>query len=192
MLIIINFKNYKKGKQVLDLAIKIQKYLPNSIVAVPSPEIKEVSSKTKLKVYSQYYYNNTNSGTLLNHSEHKLSFSVLKKQVEVCKKLKLKTLVFASNINEARRIMKLKPTMLAYEDSKLIGTGKSITSYKTNEVKEFAKLLKGKKIIPLCGAGISNKEDIQEARRLGCKGVVISSAIANSKFPNKILKSISE
>ncbi|MEK6895345.1 MAG: triose-phosphate isomerase [Nanoarchaeota archaeon] len=192
MLIVINFKNYKKGKQVLDLASKIQKYLPYSIVAVPSPEIKDVSSKTRLKVYSQYYYNGKNSGTLLNHSDHKLAFSELKKEIGVCKKIGLKTLVFASSLSQARKIIKLKPTMLAYEDPKLIGTGKSITSYKTNEVKLFVKLLKGKKIIPLCGAGISSKEDILEAKKLGCKGVVISSAIANSKFPDKILKSISE
>lgn len=41
-MIIVNFKNYKTGKNVLELAKKIEKHLPKAIVAVP-PNIFGVS-----------------------------------------------------------------------------------------------------------------------------------------------------
>jgi len=59
-----------------------------------------------------------------------------------------------------------------------VGSGKPITKYKSQNVKKFSEMLKGTKIIPLCGAGISSKEDIIAAKKLGCKGVAIGSAIA--------------
>ncbi len=55
-------------------------------------------------------------------------------------------------------------------------------------MERFVKMLKGSKIIPLCGAGIGNLEDVLEAKRLGCKGILISSAIAKDKKPERFLK----
>ena len=50
--------------------------------------------------------------------------------------------------------------------------------------------MKKTKILPLCGAGISTAEDVKEAYNLGCKGVLISSAIAKSKNPIQLLKQL--
>ena len=52
--IIINFKNYKNGKEVLKLAKSFEKYNKEIIVGVPAIDIREVSSKTKLKVYAEH------------------------------------------------------------------------------------------------------------------------------------------
>ncbi len=201
-MIVINFKNYKKGKEVLRLSKKIEKYLPKAIVAVPSVNLEEVSEKTKLKVFSQHVEKNSNretgfltvevakksgaKGSLLNHSEHKIGI----KKIREISKEKIKLIVCASNLKEAREIKKLKPYAIAFEDPKLISTEKSITKHNPKAIKEFANLLKNTKTIPLCGAGINSKEDVVEAKKLGCKGVLIASAIANSKNPNKILKSL--
>src|SRR3989344_9315630 len=117
MIIAINFKNYKKGEGVLNLARKINNILGKAIVAVPTSEIKEISKKTNLEVYAQhidFQSGNKNTGfilpesiksdgakgTLINHSEHKLSINEIKKTIERCKKLKLKTIVFAKNKEE--------------------------------------------------------------------------------------------
>ena len=89
-------------------------------------------------------------------------------------------------------IKKLAPYAIAFEDPKLVGSGKSITQYRSSDVKKFAELFKNSKIIPLCGAGINSADDAKEAYALGCKGVLIASAIANVNKPEKLLKEIAE
>ncbi|MFH1376610.1 MAG: triose-phosphate isomerase [Candidatus Woesearchaeota archaeon] len=206
-MIIINFKNYKRGKETLKLAKLIEKINKNIIVAVPSGDLEEVSKKTKLKVYAQHVdYREPGKGTgyvipeelkslkvkgsIINHSEHRIPKQAIKKTIQRLKKLKLKSIVCAKNLKEVKEFKKLKPYAIAYEDPKLISTKKSITEYNKESVIKFSKLLKNTKIIPICGAGINKKEDIEEAKKLGCKGVLIASAIANVKNPEKLLKQL--
>ena len=106
-MIIINFKNYQFGSHAVKLAKKIQKYLPNAILAVPTTEIFSIAKKTRLKIYAQ----NINpykkgratgfdlpqavksagaSGSLINHSEHKISMKEIKEAVKICHSLFLK------------------------------------------------------------------------------------------------------
>lgn len=208
-MIVINFKNYKSGKEVLKLADKIEKHLPYAIVSVPALNLKETAEMTTSSVYAQHIDSESGKrvtgfitaeavkksgakGTLLNHSEHKLDYKKLKETVKECRKNKLKTILCASDIREVKKLKKLKPYAIAFEDPKLISTGKSITEYNTEGIKKFVKSLKRTNIIPLCGAGISSAEDYAEAKKLGCRGVLIASAIANSKNPEKLLKKLKE
>jgi triosephosphate isomerase len=194
--IIVNFKNYVFGKDSLALAKLISNVNEKVIVAVPSVDIGEIASKTKLKVYAEHVDFVSGStttgyvvpesvkgvggkGMLINHSEHKISMKEIELTVERGNKLGLETVVCVSKLGDVRKVMKFKPKAIAYEDAKLISTGKSITKYDAESVRKFASLLKGSKIIPLCGAGISSKEDIKEAKKLGCKGVLVASAVAN-------------
>ena len=194
-MIIINFKNYVYGKKALDLAKRIKKANKNVIVAVPTTDIEEIAKKTKLKVYAEHVDHFTGpkttgyvipeavksagaKGMLINHSEHKISMKEIKLTVNRCKKLKMKSVVCVTKLSDVKRIAKMRPTAIAYEDPKIISSGRSITKYDANSVKKFAKMLSRTKITPLCGAGISSKNDITEAKKLGCKGVLISSAIA--------------
>lgn len=194
MVVVVNFKNYVFGKKTLAIAKKIERVNRKVIVAVPTIDIEEIVSKTKLKVYAQhvdYVSGNKTTGyilpesvkavggkgMLINHSEHKIPFREVKLTVERCKKLKLETVVCVSKLSNVKKIMKLKPMAIAFEDPKLISSGKSITKYNPKAVEKFVSLLKGNKIIPLCGAGISSKEDIVESKKLGCKGVLVSSAV---------------
>ena len=91
------------------------------------------------------------------------------------------------SIEQLKKIIKFKPTAIAFEDSKLISTGKSITQYNPESIRKFIKTIKHTSIIPICGAGISTPVDVKEAYKLGCKGVLIASALANSKNPCKLL-----
>ena len=87
---------------------------------------------------------------------------------------------------------RFRPGAMAYEDRELIGTGKSITEYRKGEVKKFVTKMKYSKIKLLCGAGINSAEDIREAYNLGCRGILISSAIAKVqlKKAEKLLREI--
>jgi len=53
-IIVVNFKTYKQGKQVLKLAKQIEKVDKNIIVGVQASDVEEISKKTKLKVYAQH------------------------------------------------------------------------------------------------------------------------------------------
>jgi len=208
-MIVVNFKNYKQGKDVLDLAKKIEKATKGKdvVVCVPATDIHVVYSQTKLNVFAQHVNNKDvgsttgsvtaesvkavgASGTLLNHSEHRIPFSVLKKIMEKCGKNGLKTLVCVESIGEAKKIMrfKIKLWAIAYEDRKLIGSGKSITNYKSRKVEKFARLLKGSGIKALCGAGISSSKDVESAKELGCDGVLVASAIMKAKNVENFFK----
>jgi len=206
-MIVINFKNYKTGKNVLELAKKIEKHLPSAIAAVPPMYLGLVSFHTKLRAFAQHIDSKDGKrstgfilpesvkkagakGSLLNHSEHKISIKEMKKTIKNCNKLNLKIIACSSNLPLVKKIKKLKPLAIAFEDPKLIATGKSITKYNPDSIRKFVSLLKNTKIIPLCGAGINSAEDYHEALKLGCRGVLISSAIANSKNPEKFLKKL--
>ncbi len=209
-MIIINFKNYKTGKEALNLSKQIEKYLPKAIVAVPTIDIELISKKTKLRVFAQHVdiqegdkttgFTTLSSiksagarGTLINHSEHPQSISNIYKVNIMSKKLNLKTIVCTPSLRNMKFMFnnkKVKQYAIAFEDPKLISTGKSITKYNPKAILQFVKTIKETKIIPLCGAGISTADDVKQAYRLGCKGVLIASAIANSKNPIPLLKQL--
>ncbi len=206
-MIVINTKNYKTGKPLLKLAKLIEKYLPKAIIAVPIADIEYIKSKTKLKVYAQHVdlVKNDKStgfisaksvkadgaqGTILNHSEHRLQAPILQKTIVLCKKNKLHIIVCVKDLPTAKLVKSWKPYAIAFEEPSLIATGKSITTTMPKVIQHFATLLKGSHIIPICGAGISTAEDVRAAYKLGCRGVLIASAIANNKNPIGILKEL--
>jgi triosephosphate isomerase (TIM) len=211
-IILINFKNYVSGKAALDLARTIEIYCNHAWIAVPALDIELIAKQINMPVLAQHADISSDGkstgfvlaenlasigafGTILNHSEHKLKSTVLKKTIAKCNSAGLKTIVCASTLKEAALIKKLNPYAIAFEESKLIGTGKSITREDSSAVSSFAKLLEGTDIIPLCGAGISSGEDVAKAIILGCKGVLVSSAIAHPTSPGgaeKFLKELSE
>ena len=204
MIIAINFKTYKQGKDVLKLAKEIERCNMNAIVGVQATDIEEISRNTRLKVYAQHvdYFKKGREtgfvlpeavkkdggvGTFLNHSEHKLSFSVLKKTIERCKKIHLKTLVFASSLEEAKKIEKLRPSYLAFEPPELVAGKISVSEAKPELIVRLKKALKMKFLV---GAGIHSEKDIETAVKLGSEGVVISSAVTTSKNPRKKLRDL--
>ncbi len=204
MITIINFKTYLQGKDVLKLAKSIEKVNKKIIIGVQSTDIKEISEKTNLRVFAQHvdYFNpgrNTGfilpeavkkqgaKGVFLNHSEHRLSFDVLKKSVKRCKQINLKTVIFASNLKEALKIKKLDPDYLVVEPPKLVSGGISVSRAKPGLIKKIHKKF-GKNFI--VGAGIKNSEDVKLSISLGASGIAVSSAITKSKNPSKKLKKL--
>lgn len=203
-IIIINLKTYQQGKKAVELAKKIEKFDKNIILGVQASDVYEIAKKTKLKIFAQHvdYFEPGRAtgyilpeavkkdgavGTFLNHSEHKLDFDTLKKTVERCKKLKLKTLIFAASVKEAEKVEKLKPDFLAIEPPELVGGTKSVSKEKPELIKNIKKKLKMKFLV---GAGINTKEDIEIACKLGAEGVAFASVITKAKDPVKKLKQL--
>lgn len=201
--VVVNFKTYKQGKAAIKLAKAIEKVDKNIIVGVQASDIYEITKATRLRVYSQHVDfqkpgRNTGyvlpeaikkdkaKGSFLNHSEHKLKLRVLKKTVKRCKKVGLKTLVFAASLKEAKKIKKMKPDYLVIEPPELVAGKISISEAKPELIEKIAKK------IPefLVGAGIHTSEDVKAAMKLGASGIAISSAITKSRNPLKKLKQL--
>lgn len=210
-IIIINFKSYREsvGKNAVKLA-KIcdnvaKKTEAKIMVAVQPADINPISRAVSIPVFAQHadigYGKFTGSsvaqaikdagakGTLLNHAERKI-VDILGDSIKECNNIGLETCVCAADMNEARIAMQFEPDYIAYEIPELIGSGKSITQASPESVREFSKLLKGKKTTPLCGAGVSKHEDLKAAISLGMKGVLLASGITLAKDPEKALEEL--
>ena len=201
-IIVINFKTYKQGKDVVKLARQLEKVSKNIILGVQASDISELTKKTKLKIYSQHVdymepgretgfilpeavKKDGAKGTFLNHSEHPLKFLILKKTIKRCKKVRLKTLVFASNLKQAKKIEKLKPDYLVVEPPELVAGKKSISQAKPKLIENISNNLKMKFLV---GAGIHSREDVKKALEFGASGVAVSSAITKAKNPEEKLR----
>ena len=204
MIVIVNFKTYKQGKDTLKLAREVEKVNKKIIIGVQASDIKVVSDNTNLKVFAQHVDycligRNTGyitpesvkasgaKGTFLNHSEHKISFEIIKKTINRCKEIGLKTVVFGKNLKELKKIEKLKPDFLIYEPPALVAGKVSVSSAKPKIIGEISKKVKMKFLV---GAGIKNRKDVEKSSELGSSGFVLSSAITTAKNPGKILKDL--
>jgi triosephosphate isomerase (TIM) len=204
MEIIINFKTYKFGKDVLDLAKQMEKINKNIIIGVQPTDIYLISKNTELKVYSQHVdsieperatgFITPESvisagavGVFLNHSEHPIKFEILKKTIQRCKDVGLKTAVFASSLEESKKIEELNPNYLIYEPPELVAGNISVSNSKPEMIKKISKEIK----MPfLVGAGIKTSEDVKKSIELGASGFAISSAITKSENPGEVLREL--
>ncbi len=126
------------------------------------------------------------SGTLINHSEKPLPDEIIRETINRAKETELITVVCAGSISKVEKVTIFMPNYVAYEPPELIGTGISVSRAQPEILREAVKKINelGKgKVIPLCGAGISNKEDVIRAFELGVNGILVSSAIVKAKDP---------
>lgn len=206
--VFVNFKTYaegtgKKGVQLATLLGRIRS--PYSLVVCPQyTDIPLIRKNTTLPIFAQHCDNimagaHTGSvlpqdlraagvqGTFLNHSEKPLSIQAIKKTITLCKKNKLKTLVFAKDIQTIKRIISFHPNYIAYEPPELVGGNISVTTANPKIIQQAVNVVKkmNSTVIFLVGAGIQSKNDIQTALRLGAQGVVMAHVIVRSS-PAKI------
>ncbi len=128
-------------------------------------------------------------GTIINHSEHRITEKEIKNLVKRLNKLKLKTVLCVKNVNEAKKFAKLNPTYIAIEPPELIGTGRAISTERpqliTNAVDAVRSAKNSTKL--LCGAGIVSGDDVARAKKLGSKGILVASGIIKAKNWEKII-----
>ena len=202
-IVVVNFKTYKQGRAVLNLARAIEKVGKKIIVGVQACDVAEVVGAVGNPVYVQHVdwqklgrgtgfvlpeavKTDGAKGVFLNHSEHKISFGVLKRSVLRCREVGLKVLVFAGSLGEAKRIEKLKPDYLVVEPPELVGGSRSVSSVK-GYVANMAKGLKGDFLV---GAGVHSREDVVSALRDGACGFAVSSGVVRARNSGKVLREL--
>lgn len=130
------------------------------------------------------------NGTLLNHSEKKLEFEQLKKSLERARKAGLTTIACAATPEEAKKIAKLKPDVIAIEPPELIGGNVSVSTAKPEIITATTNAVRDVPI--LCGAGIRTKEDVSKAKMLGVQGVLVASGVVLADDREKVLNDFCE
>ncbi|PIZ52241.1 triose-phosphate isomerase, partial [Candidatus Woesearchaeota archaeon CG_4_10_14_0_2_um_filter_33_10] len=178
-------------------------------IAVQSTDIYKISKIVSIPVLSQHidaidFGKNTGfllpesikqagaEATLLNHSEHRLDFELLKIFIERAKQAGLKTIVCAKDVEDAKKIAGLSPDFIAVEPPELIGGKISVSEAKPEVISDSVKAIKSinKKIKVLCGAGIHNKDDVKKAVKLGADGILVASGIVKAGNQEAALKDL--
>jgi len=212
-LVLVNFKTYLEvsGDRAVILSKQIEKVKNKKYrlaIAPPTLYLKEITKITsKMPVFTQHLDPEGEGahtghiipyevkkigviGTILNHSEKKLPFDILKKTVEACKHHHLITVVCASTLAEVKNIAELHPDYIAYEPAELIGGNISVTDAKPEIISKAVALIK--KTCPktkvLCGAGVHSREDLLHALKLGTDGILIAHAVVKAKNPKLFLE----
>lgn len=147
------------------------------------------TGKNPVETLSQWHGHGKISGVFLNHSEHKYEgYHLLSKVINQCNEYGLKTLVFASTVDEINKILepKVMPTYIAYEPPEFIGSSDtSVAKSKPKAIKEAADLLKSYKIPLVVGAGVKDEDDVKKSLEYGAIGVAVSSAVIYAEDPAK-------
>ena len=128
-------------------------------------------------------------GSLINHSEHRISNKEIEKLVLKLKELKMISIVCVKDITEVKKYVKLNPNFIAIEPPELIGSGKAISKEKPDLIVKAADIVNNSKNKTklLCGAGIVSGEDVAKAIELGSKGILVASGIIKAKDWNRII-----
>jgi len=128
-------------------------------------------------------------GSLINHSEHRISNKEIEKLVLKLEELNMISIVCVKDIAEVKKYVKLNPNFIAIEPPELIGSGKAISKEKPDLIVKAADIVNNSKNKTklLCGAGIVSGEDVAKAIELGSKGILVASGIIKSKDWNKII-----
>ena len=133
-------------------------------------------------------------GSLINHSEHRISSKEIEKIVLKLKELKMVSIVCVKDIAEIKKYLKLNPDFIAIEPPELIGSGKAISTEKPELIAKAADIVNNSKNKTklLCGAGIVSGDDVKKAIELGSKGILVASGIIKAKNWNKIISEFSK
>jgi triosephosphate isomerase len=123
------------------------------------------------------------AGTLVNHSEHRLKIAEIDFIVTKAASLNLLTIVCTNNLAVSRAVAELKPYAIAVEPPELIGSGRAVSKVDPAIVEDTVKAVKrvANDCVVLCGAGVTNGEDVRAALELGAEGVLLASGVVKAK-----------
>lgn len=121
-------------------------------------------------------------GSLVNHSEKRVPFDVLKQTVIRLKEVGLVSVVCAKSPEEVSRIAVVRPDFIAIEPPELIGSGIAVSKAKPEVVSDSVEAARqvDSNVRVICGAGIVTGEDVDAALKLGSVGVLVASGIVKA------------
>ncbi|MEM1586925.1 MAG: triose-phosphate isomerase [Candidatus Bathyarchaeia archaeon] len=133
-------------------------------------------------------------GSLINHSEKRLSLSDISAAITRAREIGLISVVCSESPAASTIIAAFKPDMIAIEPPELIGTSIPVSKAKPEVI--TSTIMAVKRINPnvavLCGAGITDGSDVAAAIKLGVKGILVSSGVVRARDPYKVMLNFAE
>ena len=211
-LILVNLKTYREGmgeNAVILTKIAEQVHLKTgaSIAVAPQAvDVKLVIESAETPVFAQHidpagFGQYTGhilpeamaeagcAGTLINHSERQLSIEVIRNSVRRAKEADLITVVCVDTVEKGRQVAAFSPDAIAIEPPELIGSGISVSKARPEVVSGAVAAVKqvDARIKVLCGAGVTNGDDVIIAQKLGAEGILVASGIVKANNPEAAL-----
>jgi len=210
--LLINYKSYLEatGRRALELSLKIERVARETGVKVGiAPQfcdIERITSNVSLPVFSQHvdpvapgaYTGHVlaecvkeagATGTIINHSEHMLRLHDIERALEEARQVDLTTVACAGTARLAAAITLSEPDMVAIEPPELIGSGRAVSRERPEIVSDSVRKIRSvnSNVKILCGAGISNGEDVYAALKLGAEGVLVASGVVKAPKPEEVM-----
>lgn len=211
-LILVNLKTYKEGmglkaSELAKTAEIVYEKTGISIALAPQTiDLQAVTETSETPVFAQHidpvdYGQYTGHilpesvvesgciGTLLNHSERRISLEVIEKSVKRAVEADLHSVVCVDTVENAKKVALLTPDAIAIEPPELIGSGIPVSKAQPEIVKGAVEAVKSvnPRIKVLCGAGITNGEDAAAALELGAEGILVASGVVKADNPYRAL-----
>jgi triosephosphate isomerase len=131
-------------------------------------------------------------GTLLNHSERRMTIGDINRTIRRAREVGLATLVCADSPEEAAAIAQLGPDIVLAEPPELIATSRSAATemggFVERSVEMVGRIDPG--IIVMCGAGVQTPDDVEQMIRLGVGGTGSSSGVLKAADPVALLRAM--
>jgi triosephosphate isomerase len=216
-IIIVNFKTYLEstGQKAVELAKnaeKASKETGATIVLAPQfCDISRIAEAVEIPVFAQHIDpikpgSSTGHilaetvkeagavGTLINHSERQLKLSEIEAIISLTRERDLVSCVCVNNPITSAGAAAMRPDIVSFEPPELIGTGIAVSKAQPQIVTNTVNLVHkvNSDIAILCGAGVSQSEDVSVALKLGTQGVLVASGIVKAKDQYSILRAFCE
>jgi triosephosphate isomerase len=133
-------------------------------------------------------------GTLVNHAERQLKLSEIEAIISLTRQKDLISCVCTNNPITTAGVAAMRPDIVSFEPPELIGSGIAVSKAQPQIVTNTVSLVRkvNSDVAILCGAGVSQGEDVSEALKLGTQGVLVASAIVKAKNQYSILRAFAD
>lgn len=213
--ILLNLKTYSEGSGqrahlIAEAAQQVAEESGVEIGIAPSyMNLHPMSMHSSLPVYAQHVDGTTPGahtgsvtveairsagavGSLVNHSERRLTLADIDAAVSALRAAGLVSVVCSNNVTTSAAAAALSPDYVAIEPPELIGGTVSVSQANpeiiTGTVAAVEKINPGVKI--LTGAGIHSGECVKVAVDLGTAGVLLASSVVKAKAPISVLRDL--
>ncbi|KUG12251.1 triosephosphate isomerase [hydrocarbon metagenome] len=131
-------------------------------------------------------------GSLVNHSERRLTLADIEASVSALRDVRLSAVVCTNNEQTTAAAAALGPAYVAIEPPELIGSGVSVSKANPDIIRRSVDAVR--KVNPdveiLTGAGIQSGECVKIAMDLGTSGVLLASSVVKAKAPIAVLRDL--
>jgi triosephosphate isomerase len=130
------------------------------------------------------------AGSLINHSERRLSIADIEATVAVAKFHHMESVVCTNNVAVSAAAAAFSPTYIAVEPPELIGSGISVAKADPDIIRNSVETVHrmNPEVKVLCGAGIQSGECVKMVLSLGADGVLLASSVVKAKDPEAVLR----